>query len=380
MKILTIIGARPQIIKAAALARAFRTHYVGQVEEYILHTGQHYDTLMSDVFFSEMGIPQAACNLGIGSGTHAWQTARMLQAIGEVLEKEKPDGVVVYGDTNSTLAGALAASKMQIPLFHIEAGLRSHFMLMPEEQNRIVADHLANICFAPTQTAMRNLEREGLVDSPAQFTAQRKGRLAVLCGDVMLDNILHYSPLALQSDILQRYSLTPDRYLLATIHRDFNTDTPGQLPRLLQALDNLGKQVDMPVVFPAHPRVAKTVEQWIAECKNSQGNEGSSLRVVPPASYLQMIALEKGAHLILTDSGGVQKEAYFCHTPCIILRHETEWKEIVDQGAAILADNNPELINNAYIHFEHHKPDFAPLFGDGHAAEHIAEQIIRYLD
>lgn len=375
IKILTIIGARPQIIKAAALSRAIRTHFPNQIEECLVHTGQHYDTLMSDVFFQEMDIPCPAYNLGIGSGAHAWQTARMMEGIAGVLETERPDGLVIYGDTNSTLAGALAASKMQVPIFHIEAGLRSFYMPMPEEQNRVVADHLASICFAPTQTAMQNLEREGLTDSPALFTTQRKHRLSILTGDVMLDNALHFAPLARQSDTLKHLNLEANHYLLATVHRDFNADSTDRMDLLLTTLTELAAETHLPVVIPAHPRVSGYLSAW------TESHRGAShhLHIIPPASYLQMLALEQGAAMILTDSGGVQKEAYFCQRPCIILRHETEWKEIVDQGAAILADITPTAIHTAYHQFRTQPPVYSPLFGDGHAAERIAQEIIKYL-
>lgn len=375
MKLLTIIGARPQIIKSAALSRVVRRDYVGTIEHRILHTGQHYDRLMSEVFFEEMGIPVPDYNLNVGSGAHATQTARMLEGITEVLEQESPDGVIIFGDTNSTLAGALASSRMQIPLFHVEAGLRSYYMPMPEEQNRIVSDHLSNICFAPTNTAMQNLVREGLADSPSVFGNRRQKREAVLCGDVMLDNVLHYSTIAARHDILHRHSLTPYKYLLATIHRDFNTDTPKRMASLLSALYMLGTSTGMPVIIPAHPRTAVHITQWLS------GNENAlqTLKIIPPVSYLDMLALEQAANTILTDSGGVQKEAYFCQRPCIILRHETEWNEIVEQKSAILADDNPHLILESFEQLQKNPGQYPPLFGDGHASEHIIRHIINYL-
>lgn len=371
LNIITIIGARPQIIKAAALSRILRTSYSNEVFERILHTGQHYDTLMSDVFFGEMNIPIPTFNLNVGSGDQAWQIAHMIEGITNILKQEKPDGVVIYGDTNSTLAGALATCRLQIPLFHIEAGLRSHYMPMPEEQNRIVADHFANICFAPTQTAMQNLAREGLIHSPTQFGEQRKGREAILSGDIMLDNAIHYGAQAKHSTALSSLGLDGIPYMLATIHRDFNTDNTDKRDSLFASLDILSKHSGIPIIIPAHPRISQSLQHYIQSTH-------SHLRAIPPASYLQMLALEQGACMIITDSGGVQKEAYFFHKPCLVLRHETEWIEIVEQQAAILTDTESDSLIDAFERIQAAQPHYPPLFGDGHAAEIIAEHIINY--
>lgn len=359
-KILTVIGARPQIIKSAALSRAISQRYSDRIEQVIVHTGQHYDTLMSSVFIDELGIPAPRYNLAIGSGTHAWQTAHMLTSIADTLNIEHPDGVVVYGDTNSTLAGALAASKMLIPVFHIEAGLRSFNRAMPEEQNRIVADHLATRLYAPTQTALDNLSHEGLLSR------------TLLSGDIMLDNTLFYTRQASQSDILARYGLSSDAYILATIHRDFNTDHRQRLTSVIEALGQLASAHHIPVVLPLHPRTRKQIELFSIPIP-------SGLSLIPPVSYLEMLALENHSLLVVTDSGGVQKEAFFVGKPCIILRPETEWKEIVDAGAALLADTDAQRIDQSYRLLTSRPLPHPPLFGDGHASEAILDDILQHL-
>ena len=359
-RILTIIGARPQIIKAAAISRTIRAHFPTLLEEHILHTGQHYDDAMSQVFFDELGVPKPHINLGVGSGSHGWQTARMLEGIEQTLQNGSYDAVLVYGDTNSTLAGALAASKLHVPVFHVEAGLRSFNMAMPEEQNRIVADHLATRLYAPTQTAVNNLIHEGL-DSRT-----------LLSGDIMLDNALHYLPQALQGGILQRYSLTEGQYALATLHRDFNTDNPTRLQAILQALGQIAHTGGTPVVLPLHPRTA-------ARLKDQHFTLSDGILQLPPVSYLDMLALEHSAKIVLTDSGGVQKEAYFVQRPCIILRPETEWEEIVQEEAAVLTDADPQRIVQAYNTFLSKTICRRPLFGDGQASQHIITDIIEHI-
>lgn len=359
-KILTIIGARPQIIKAAAISRAIRHSFSSQLEEYILHTGQHYDDAMSSIFFTELEVPLPHINLGVGSGSHGWQTARMLEGIEHELTQEHYEGVLVYGDTNSTLAGALAASKLHIPVFHVEAGLRSFNMAMPEEQNRVVTDHLSTRLYAPTQTAVVNLTHEGLSNQ------------TFLSGDIMLDNTLYYLPRAAQNDILQRNGLTQGNYILTTLHRDFNTDNPTRLRLLLQAFHDIIQANGLPIVLPLHPRTANKLKE--------QGlSIPDGILRLPPVSYLEMLSLERGARLVMTDSGGVQKESYFLERPCIILRPETEWQEIVDDGAAILADADPERILKAYHTLIDRPVVRHPLFGDGQAAQHIINDILNHI-
>ena len=373
-RILTIIGARPQIIKAAAISRAVKIVFADQIQECILHTGQHYDSNMSQVFFDELGIPQPNYNLGVGSGHHGSQTAKMIAGIEEVLLSDHFDGIILYGDTNSTLAGAVAASKLHVPVFHIEAGLRSFNMSMPEEVNRIVCDQLASICFAPTQTAVDNLRHEGFMDSRATFKGGKHRRVCN-CGDVMYDNSIYFASMAHQhSSIIQDLGLTPYNFILATIHRDNNTDTPERLNAILQALTDLSEQDHIPVVLPLHPRTRKIIEN-----SPSTVNLPESIRIVPPASFFEIIMLEQNARIVMTDSGGVQKEAFFFEKPCVILRPETEWVEIVDHGAGIIADADYQQIITAYHRLVDHPVHFPKLFGDAHAAEKILQTIIDYI-
>ena len=378
IRLLSIVGARPQIIKAAAISRAVKAKFAGQIEEKILHTGQHYDDNMSEVFFRELGIPAPDYNLHVGSGSHAEQTGEMLKGIEKVLQGEpigdsrseigdwEPfDGVIVYGDTNSTLAGALAASKLQVPIFHVEAGLRSFNMSMPEEINRIVADRLGNLLFAPTVSAVRNLEHEGLAEK------------AVLSGDVMYDNSMYFSAMAdTKSDIIERLGLSYRNFVLATIHRPANTDNEANLRSIFQALSDIAA-TGIDVVVPLHPRTRKRLNELTSERISELTNE--RLRIIDPASFFEIIRLEKNARVVMTDSGGVQKEAFFYGTPCVILRPETEWVEIVDAGAGILADADYERIMKAYQSLAGKQVVFPPLFGDGHAAERILSEIVKYL-
>lgn len=370
MKLLTVIGARPQIIKAAAISRAIKAYFSETISDIILHTGQHYDENMSQQFFSELQIPQPLINLGIGSGPQGEQTAKMLTGIEQALTKQHFDGVIIYGDTNSTLAGALAASKIQTPVFHIEAGLRSYNMTMPEEQNRIISDQLSNICFAPTQTAVDNLRREGFFDSPTRFHHNRERRI-ILSGDVMYDNTLFYAQLASkQSRLLLDLQLKKDHYILATVHRNYNTDNHQRLTSIFQALTAIANETT--VVIPLHPRTKKLLATVDLPHLDR-------LLFIPPVSYLEMLVLEQNAQVVMTDSGGVQKEAFFFERPCVIMRPETEWTEIIDHGAGILADADTDHIVEAYRHFSHCTVHFPPLFGDGHAAEKIVNEIRSYL-
>ena len=370
IKLLTVIGARPQIIKAAALSRATREHFSDVIEEKILHTGQHYDANMSQVFFDELGIPTPHYNLGVGSGSHGAQTARMIEGIEKVLDSEHFDGLILYGDTNSTLAGSVAAAKLHVPVFHIEAGLRSYNMAMPEEQNRIVCDHLSSILFAPTKTAVDNLKAEGLTSSSATFQ-NGKGRQVIKSGDVMYDNALYFSSLAEQkSHILQDCQVRAGAYILATIHRDFNTDNPERIDSIFKALSTIADKNDIPVILPLHPRTRKYLPSGLS----------SRIRVIPPASFFDILTLEKNAGIVMTDSGGVQKEAFFFERPCVILRPETEWIEIIDQKAGLLADADYNAIVNSYGELSGKKIQFPPLFGDGHAAEKILSAIIDFFN
>jgi UDP-GlcNAc3NAcA epimerase len=311
MKIITVIGARPQFVKAGAVSRAFRK--VAEIQELIIHTGQHYDENMSKVFFDELEIPRPAFNLGIGSGPHGEQTGRMLAAIEEVFQSEKPDFVLVYGDTNSTLAGALAAAKLHIPVAHVEAGLRSFNRRMPEEINRILTDHLSAMLFAPTTTAVRHLSNEGIAANSIHKV-----------GDVMYDAALFYGARArTRSAILKDHGLSERGYFLATVHRAENTDDRSRLRVIVEALSEASEE--LPIVLPVHPRTRKTLA-------DSGIQFGSRVHLIDPVGYVDMLSLEMNARAIATDSGGVQKEAYFYGVPCITLRDETEWTELVDLG------------------------------------------------
>lgn len=404
MKLLTVIGARPQIIKAAAFSRAvaqWNESHDMHVREVILHTGQHYDDNMSAVFFRELGIPEPDINLHVGSGSHGAQTARMIEGIEEVLVNgERFDGVVLYGDTNSTLAGAVAAAKIHVPVFHIEAGLRSWNMAMPEEINRIVCDQLSSVLFTPTKTGMNNLLKAGfrmsgledervseLVDERVSGLENErvhfrngKGQYVVLSGDVMYDNSMYFASMAeTKSDIIERLHLTPKHFILATIHRPANTDSATNLTAIFRALLTIATEHDMQVVLPLHPRTRKLLPNQLPPELLQQVEQCPNMIITEPASFFDIIRLEKHAQVVMTDSGGVQKEAFFFSTPCVILRPETEWIEIVEAGAGILADADYDRILAAYRQLANHPVHFPPLFGDAHAAEHILNQIVEYL-
>ena len=376
MKLVTIIGARPQIIKAAALSRAIRNHYADQIQEVIVHTGQHYDDNMSQVFFDELQIPRPDYNLHVGSASHGVQTARMTEGIEELLIKEQPDFIVLYGDTNSTLAGAVAAAKIHVPIVHIEAGLRSFNKSMPEEINRIVCDHCSTLLFTPTKAGLDNLKREGFpMDNNGPFTINNPK--VYHCGDIMYDNSLHFANIAeKKTDIIQRLELKGKPFILATIHRDSNTDYPERLSAIFDSLIELSKE--SPIVLPLHPRTAKLLKTNLSNEKQTLIFSSNNIKLIPPVSFLEMIALERHAQLVMTDSGGVQKEAYFFKKPCIILRPETEWVEIVQTGNAILADANEGRIMQAWTHFKDNPPTMFPeIFGDGHAAEFMLDQMLK---
>jgi len=350
MKIVTIVGARPQFIKSAPVSKALREF--GHTE-ILVHTGQHYDDGMSAVFFQELEIPAPNANLGVGSGSHGQQTGHMLIRIENVLLSEKPDMVLVYGDTNSTLAGALAAVKLHVPVAHIEAGLRSFNREMPEEHNRVVSDHLSNLLFCPTQTAVKNLKNEGITQG------------VNLVGDVMYDSILFNIQLAeKQSHILENLKLRPKNYALATVHRPENTDNHERLKSIFYAFEQIS-QDGLPVIIPLHPRTIQSLKSSKFKVQSSK------LSLIDPVSYLDMLFLEKNAQVILTDSGGVQKEACWFEVPCVTLRDETEWVETVDAGWNVVVGADHKKIVDATRLFK--PPVQRPeLYGDGRAAERIA--------
>ncbi len=390
MKIVTVVGARPQFIKTAAVSRAIqalnreqglpgRPRSRKRIQEILIHTGQHYDYLMDRIFFEELKLSKPDYHLGVGSGSHAGQTGRVLERVETVLEKEKPEVVIVYGDTNSTLAGALAAAKLNIPVAHVEAGLRSYNRTMPEEINRLLTDHLSTFLFCPTDQAVLNLLKEGMQDG--------KEKVVKKVGDVMYDSILYYSDLAeKKSPVLRNLGLftTPHsalpacpagrrtpHYYLATLHRAENTDHPKRLRSILGALNEIGGH--LPVVLPLHPRTRKMIQAY------GLFSEAQRIRLIDPVSYLDMLKLEKNAKAILTDSGGVQKEAYWFGVPCFTLRDETEWVEIVDRGWNQLVGTNKKRIVEAVRCREGTKRrrEKKNLFGDGKASEKIVWMILR---
>ncbi len=380
LKIVTIIGARPQIIKAAALSRAINKRFSQQIEEIIVHTGQHYDPEMSQVFFDELGIPQPNYNLQVGSGSHGKQTAAMITGIEEILEKEKPGAIVLYGDTNSTLAGAVAASKIHVPVVHIEAGLRSFNKAMPEEVNRIMCDHVSTLLFSPTQTGYENLVREGFKpNNSAPFTSDNPK--IYHCGDVMYDNSLYFSEVALEKQgLLDRLGLKQQPFILATIHRNNNTDDPKRLNALFRSLYRISETHQLSVVLPLHPRTKKLLATNLEPALFEKVSTSALFHLVPPASFLEMVALEQLCTLVMTDSGGVQKEAFYFKKPCIILRPETEWVELVNCGAAIVTDADEKRIIEAFNQLFHSKDlTFPSFYGDGKAAEFICGEMVKYL-
>lgn len=357
MKVLTIVGARPQFIKAAVVSRELRRRG-DAVKEVIVHTGQHFDLNMSDIFFQEMRIPKPDYQLELGGLSHGAMTGRMLEQIEQVLQAENPDQVLVFGDTNSTMAGALAAAKLHVPVAHVEAGLRSFNRAMPEEINRVVADHVSDVLFAPTDIAEANLKAEGI--APQKI---------VRTGDVRLDAFQFYS--ALIADKPLPAGVDPSTpYVLATVHRAENTDDPARLRAILDALLAVAKQV--PLVFPIHPRTRKAIEQL-----GRQEHIAAQLRLLPPVGYLDMLNLERHAAVIATDSGGVQKEAYFSGVPCVTLRTETEWVELVECGAnTLVSPDDSQAMAQTICKRVGQRVAAGSLYGDGRAGARIVDYLL----
>lgn len=352
MRVVTVVGARPQFIKMVPVSRELEK---AGIREVIVHTGQHYDYEMNRVFFEQLNIREPDYNLGVGSGSHGYQTGEMLKRIEEVLLREEPDLVLVYGDTNSTLAGALAAVKLHIKVAHVEAGLRSFDKRMPEEVNRVLTDHISDHLFAPTETAVRNLHNEGI----------REG--VYLTGDVMLDALLYNIKIAERgSRILVELRLKPGEYYLATVHRAENTDNRKNLRSIIEAFIESGELI----VFPAHPRTVTALKKYNLYEKLERAE---NVRLIKPVGYLDMLVLEKNARKILTDSGGVQKEAYFLRVPCITLRNKTEWVETVEDGWNVLVGADKEKILRAIREFEPDGRTYTYKFGDGKASKKIVE-------
>lgn len=378
LQILTVIGARPQIIKSAAISRAVAGPFAGRIEETVLHTGQHYDSNMSEVFFQELGMPAPAIQLGVGSGSHAVQIARMMEGIEKNLLAMRPDVLLLYGDTNSTLAGALAAAKHHVPVAHVEAGLRSFNKAMPEELNRIVSDQCSTWLFCPTEQAVTNLLREGFA-LPTEALATIDRPHVLNSGDIMYDNSLHFAELAgkRSNTVLQQLGLQPEGFLLATIHRDSNTDVPERLAAIMNTLLDASTERDIPVVLPLHPRTRKYLDTHPDQGLKARIAANERFHIVPPVGFLDMVDLERNARIIVTDSGGVQKEAFFFGRPAVVLRPETEWVELVEHGQAELVDADPSRIKAAIERFLHHQLPKAPAFyGNGHAAERICAALL----
>jgi UDP-N-acetylglucosamine 2-epimerase len=351
MKVLSIVGARPQFIKAAPVWKVMRD---AGLESVVVHTGQHYDYAMSQLFFDELGIPEPDVNLGVGSGSHGRQTGQVLTRIEEVLLEEKPDWVLIFGDTNSTLAGALAACKLNLPLAHVEAGLRSYNRAMPEEHNRVLSDHCSDVLFCPTQRAVENLEREGITHGVYRV------------GDTMYDAVLQFAAIARErSTILQSLGLERGGYYLATLHRPYNTDIPENLSSILSAF----LEIDAPIIFPVHPRTRQKIAQLNGRLVSDYADQ--KIKMIEPVGYLDMLTLEQNARAILTDSGGMQKEAYFFGVPCITLRPETEWVETVEAGSNRVVGSSRASIVAALNEDGWTRTAAPPLFGDGRAAYHI---------
>ena len=376
MKIITIVGARPQIIKAAAFSRALSKNFP-EIEEIIVHTGQHYDINMSQVFFEELNIPQPTINLKVGSSSHGEQTAVMIQKIEQVLIDHQPAAVVVYGDTNSTLATAIAASKIHVPIIHIEAGLRSFNKKMPEEINRIMCDHASTLLFSPTITGYNNLINEGFSKETSDCASADHPNI-YHCGDVMYDNSLHFSKISNEkSSILKQCKLESEPFILATVHRNDNTDNKEKINELFSTFLKITENHQIKIILPLHPRTSKMMDQLLEDNLKSMVNNSKLLQIIPPASFLDMIALEQNSSLVITDSGGVQKEAYFFKKPCIILRPQTEWVEIVETKSAVITDTDSDLILRSTANFLNNTELlFPPVFGDGNAASFVAREMI----
>ena len=378
MKILSIVGARPQFIKAAMISKRLREK---GIEEILIHTGQHYDFNMSDIFFKELHLVKPDYYLGIGSSTHGEQTGKMLIELEKRLLKEKPNIVLVYGDTNTTLAGTLATAKLHIPFAHVEAGLRSYNKKMPEEINRIVTDHCSDILFCPTETAVKNLQKEGftnivnkgaLIDKDFNSLFSTDFSSPVLnVGDVMLDMACEIKSKVNEKEIVEKYKVKPKEFILATIHRAENTDNKSNLENIWNALIEISRK-GIKVIFPLHPRTKKALKQ----CRLLQKEQPKYLQITEPLGYIEMIALESSAKVIITDSGGVQKEGYFFKIPCIILRNETEWVELVDAGwNTVVGTKNEAILEEGMRAYNEdiHGKRWIDFYGNGEAGKRIVE-------
>lgn len=382
IKLLTVVGARPQFIKAAAISRSITCHFWEKIEEVTLHTGQHYDPNMSEVFFEELSIPREKYNLKIGSYNHAHQTAKIMMGIDEVVDIEKPDALLLYGDTNSTLAASLVAIKRHIPIIHIEAGVRSYNKEFPEEVNRLICDHVSSVLFVPSDSGMESLIKEGFT-----FDKNFKTKEEILnaprvfrCGDIMYDNTLFFKDKSdlYFSKLIKHFQIPASNYFLVTAHRPSNVDQPESLENILNffhfAIDKQHKSI----IFPMHPRTKSIIDanEKLSILLNKPG-----IFVIPPVSFIEMIALEKNADIVVTDSGGVQKEAYFMEKPCLIMLEETPWVELIASKNARLVGNDYNLLCEGALHYLNQKPtEFEKLYGDGKSANFICEKIIEIFE
>jgi len=353
-KIITVVGARPQFIKAAVVSRALAES--GKFDEILVHTGQHFDPNMSDVFFDELSIPKPKYNLGIGGRSHAYNTGRAMEGIETVILEQRPDQILVYGDTDATLAGALAAAKLGVPIAHVEAGLRSFNRSMPEEINRVITDHLSSLLFAPSKVASDNLANEGI-----------SGDKVTIVGDVMRESVSRFVLLAKErTELLNQLNIKPNHYILATLHRKENTDDPDRMRSVFEGLSGASLQI----IMPLHPRTRSRIAEYNLQLPYN-------ITVIDPLGYLDMLLLESEARLIATDSGGVQKEAYFLHVPCIVLREETEWVELIDLGFNRLVGADAKAIKEALN--EHVFRDVGDdIYGDGSASSFIVQKLLEY--
>jgi len=382
IKLLNIVGARPQIIKASAISRAIVSYFSDRIDEILVHTGQHYDKTLSDIFFDELEIRKPDYNLGVGSAGHGRQTSLMITGIEEIVLKEKPDCVVLYGDTNSSFAGAIAASKLHCPVIHIDAGLRTFNKTMPEEINRIMCDHASTLLFAPTNAAFKNLMNEGFrpENSPPYSINNPK---IYFTGDIMYDNSMFYADLAekKKSDLLDSLSLERNNYILATIHRDSNTDDYERLHIILKTMRELAELRQIKFIMPFHPRTIITLKTKLSEFYESLLS-CEFIKIIPPASFLDMIMLEKNCRLIITDSSGVQKESHFFKKPCLVLRKETEWIELVNNKTARLVDADSERLKEDFLHFIdlNKELNFPAFYGNCKTAEFILEEILQLFE
>ena len=376
-KIVTIVGARPQIIKASVISRAIAQYFSDFMEEVIVHTGQHYAENISDIFFKELNIPEPAYNIRVGSGTHGSQTAQMIKGIEEILFKEKPDAVILYGDTNTTISGAIAGSKIGIPIIHIEAGLRSFNKKMPEEINRITCDHMSSLLFVPTSAGIENLSKEG-------FNIKNKGTASIdspniyHCGDIMYDNsqFIENHP-QIESTILNDYNLKEGGYILFTIHRANNTDKSENLLNILSALVDAQYKTGLKIILPLHPRTRNKIDEHKNETIVNALFNNPNIHVIDAIGVFDITELERKARIIATDSGGIQKEAYFFKKPCVVLREETEWIEMLETGSTILtgADREKILLSIEQL-LCNDSLSFPPIFGDGNAGKFICSKIL----